>query len=315
MSATETSLEETDLIQKAARNASMMAMLMAVIKLVLYFSTGSLMVGLSAWDSSIDTIISFINGRVIRFARQDADEEHPYGHGKAEYIAALAQGCMIVGGAITIFVAAIKSIFSDTMDNDGAALVSTITASLFFIGFAIGSAIITIYVKQQGKKHGSPALIADSEHYSVDVATNLVTALSLILVDTTGIAIFDEGLSICLSMYLGFGGVKLILENVQFLLDKALPAGMKVKVAQAIFKLDERILEIHRFRGRVSGHKLFFDFHLCLPKTLTFEEAHDITEIVELEIGNAFNADVVAHADPFDGRAVADSILRPKGDI
>jgi ferrous-iron efflux pump FieF len=96
--------------QNAAFFAAISAACLVVGKLGFFFFTGSLVVALSTWDSVMDVIVSLANRQVIQFARIDADHNHPYGHGRAESIAALAQGCIITGGAVAIIISSVKQL-------------------------------------------------------------------------------------------------------------------------------------------------------------------------------------------------------------
>ncbi len=283
--------------QRASTVAAFTALFLALCKLFLFFLTGSLVVALSAWDSAADAIISFANRRVLMFARQEADEEHPYGHGKAEHLAALAQGSLIIGGAVAILVSALDK-FSHALRGSALPMNASWGTALFFV-FAAGASLgLTLWLKRASKIHNSPALFADSEHYRVDVFSNLVSAASLVLVILSGFGWLDPAFALFLSLYVAWGGLGLVRTSLSDLMDKDIPDSLKQQALEVIMATSEKIVDIHNFRGRRSGHRIMFDFHLTLPANIPFEEAHDIVERVEGVVAARFGGDCVIHPDP-----------------
>ena len=137
-----TSVADTVLVQRAAAVAVAVALVLAATKLSFFLLSGSLVIALSAWDSAADAVVSFVNRVVLKYARQDADEEHPYGHGKAESLAAVAQGAVIMSGGIMIFVASINTLVAIA---NGKTNISTPSwsSALFFVGAAVASGALT----------------------------------------------------------------------------------------------------------------------------------------------------------------------------
>ncbi len=283
--------------ERASLVAVVVAFLLAVSKLFLFFYTGSLVVALSAWDSAADTIISFVNKRVLRFARQDADDEHPYGHGKAEHLAALAQGSLIIGGAIAIFASAAQRLLH-SLSREIVIPETSWFAAVFFVFAGVASLALTFWLRKAAKKHNSPALFADSEHYRVDVLSNFVSAISLVAVVVLGKGWLDPLFALGLSAYVAWGGWGLVKTSLSDLMDKDVPDELKQQALDVILSVSDKIVDIHNFRGRRSGHRVMFDFHLTLPASLPFEEAHDIVERVEAVVSARFGGDCVIHPDP-----------------
>lgn len=283
--------------QRASAVAAFVAVILALIKLALFFYTGSLVIALSAWDSASDSIISFGNQRVLKFARQEADDEHPYGHGKAEHLAALAQGSLIIGGSVAIFVSAVNRFlhWSEVSVSAGGA---TLVSVVFFVFAAIASLGLTFWLQRAAKRHDSPALFADSEHYKVDVLSNFVSAISLAAVVLSGMGWLDPAFALLLSGYIAWGGWGLIRTSLSDLMDKDVPDSLKQQALDVVLSVSEKIVDVHNFRGRRSGHRVMFDFHLTLPAALSFEEVHEIVERVEGVLAARFGGDCVIHPDP-----------------
>lgn len=293
---------------RAAAVAALAAACLASAKLALFGMTGSLIVALSAWDSAMDVVISFVNQRIIRFARTEADSGHPYGHGKAESVASLGQGALILGGALVIAGSSIQKLGAAWR---GAAepVQNSWLAAGFFILAGVGSAFIAMHLRRAGRRHDSPALLADSEHYNVDVATNLASAAGIGLVLLTNVVWLDPLLAGLFALYIARGGIKLMRTSVDELMDRDIDEAVKVEAVRIVAETDSRIVDIHKFRGRKSGHRYFFDFHVTLPASLDFPSSHTLVENIEDNLKARFDADVVVHADP-------DSLGAPReGDV
>lgn len=285
--------------RRAALLAACAAGALALCKLALFFLTGSMVVALSAWDSTLDVCVSALNQKVIHFARQRPDSNHPYGHGKAESMAALAQGALILGGAALIIISSMQKLWHDLQGEPETLAHSWPTAGFFLVA-ACASLLITRRLQTSARKYNSPALAADSEHYRSDVVANLASAISIAAIALTGKTWLDPLLAAVFALHIGWGGFKLLSRSIDDLLDHDLPDHLKEDVIAVIGECSDLILDVHNFRGRRSGHKYFFDFHITLPADLDFKKVHEITEIVEKRIEEKFDADVVVHADPED---------------
>jgi len=288
--------------QKAALIAAICAAILALGKLTLYFVTGSLIVALSAWDSTIDMIVSLVNRKIVKFSRLDADSNHPYGHGRAESIAALGQGCLIIGGAIGIIASSFSQIYDHYSGHNILKNHTDWKILLFFLFAAFVSIFVTKMLKRNGDKLNSPALLADSEHYRVDFITNISSGFAILLVLISENPILDPIIAFLFALYIIYGAFGLIKTSINELMDHDISEDIKIKVLNKIKEIDPRIIDVHRFRGRKIGHKYFFDFHVTLPVSLLFSEVHEVIENIEEILANEFDSDVIVHADPDSAR-------------
>lgn len=210
----------------------------------------------------MDVIVSLVNSKVVKFSRLDADNNHPYGHGRVESIAALGQGCLITGGAIGIIVSSARELYDSYRGN----VVNTYQADwkqvAFFAFAALVSYFITKWLKINGDKLNSPALLADSEHYKVDLITNIASGLAIFVVMLSNNPILDPLIALLFSFYIIYGAFGLIKTSINELMDHDIPEEVKQKVQAKIREIDARILDIHRFRARKSGFKYFLIFTL-----------------------------------------------------
>jgi ferrous-iron efflux pump FieF len=282
---------------RAAAIAALGAAFLAFAKLLLFAWTGSLIVALSAWDSAQDVLVSFLNQKIIKYARQTADDDHPYGHGKAESIAALGQGALISGGALVILASSFQVMGRAWSGHKDVVDANWQTAA-FFVGAALLSCLITRYLKVNSKRHNSPALFADSQHYQTDVIVNLASAGGMMIVLWTNQPWLDPLLASVFAIYIARNGITLIRTSIQELMDQKVDDEVHKHVLQLIYDTDDRIVDIHNFRGRKSGHRFFFDFHVTLPTNLQFMESHELVESIEERVKSHYDADVVVHADP-----------------
>ncbi len=294
--------EESKLAQKAALVAALSAAILAVIKLSLFLATGSLVIALSAWDSSMDVIVSLINRKIVKFSRQDADSNHPYGHGKAESIAALGQGCLILGGGVVIIFSGIKQMFFYYKNTNNSHFIQNNVDHWGYVVFFIFATVVSYFVSRwlnfNGKKLNSPALLADSEHYHVDLITNLASALALTAVIIFKKPILDSMIASIFSIYIIYGATKLIRTSIRELMDHDIPEEIKTKVIKLIHSTNPNVIDVHKLRGRRTGHCYYFDCHVTLTRTLSFIEVHEIVEKIEVVLENSYGGDMVIHADP-----------------
>lgn len=284
--------------QRAALIAALCAAGLALGKLSLFLYTGSLVVALSAWDSTMDMMVSLVNRKIVKFSRLDADYNHPYGHGRVESIAALGQGCLIIGGAIGIIVSSIRQIYDNYNENIPLNFHADWKQVVFFVFAAGVSFFVTRMLKSNGNKLNSPALLADSEHYKVDLVTNITSGVAILVVILVGNPILDPIIAFIFALYIIYGAFGLVKTSINELMDHDISEEIKLKAQTKVKETDNRIIDVHRFRGRKSGHKYFFDFHVTLPDALSFHEVHIIIEKIEEALSLEFDGDVIVHADP-----------------
>ncbi len=283
--------------------AAGIGLLLVIVKLGFYLATGSLVVALSAWDSLVDCCASFINAKVIRFARSGVDKDHPYGHGKAESLAAFGQGALIVTGGLTVFAASIQAVALGFLGKDPEGSREMDAGSVWWAGgfFAVAfvvTQVLSLWLKAQARRTESPALAADGAHYQMDALFNIASVVSLGLVAWTGQEWLDGVLAMGACCFVIWSGSNLLRETLPDLMDEELPEDFQRAALQAVMDTHEDVLDIHGVRCRRSGSRVFFDFHVTLPSRLTFREVHDIVDSVEALLRDEFGADAVVHPDP-----------------
>jgi cation diffusion facilitator family transporter len=269
------------------------AILMAV-KFVAYAWTGSSAILTDALESIVNVAAaSFLLGSLL-FARIPADRNHPYGHGKIEFMSAAFEGGLITFAAISSFVAAGYALWrGPVVQNLDRGLVLTAVG-------AGGNGLLGAYLLREGKRSNSLALEADGKHVLSDTLTSAVLLLSLGIVKITGIAWFDPACAILLGLVLARTGMKVVRKAAGALLDEADPKSMQT-LLDAIE--DERVpglIRVHHLRGIRFGPGTHVDAHLVMPEYWPLDRAHALCDAMEQKLKNRLgnNYDVMFHSDP-----------------
>ena len=159
--------------------------------------------------------------------------------------------------------------------------------------------LLIVFQKYVARKTSSPAIAADSAHYTVDVLTNISIVLSLIVVKYFHIGWFDILTAFVISAYLIYNAYKIAAEAVSALTDRELSEDIRQKVIDIVVN-SEGIDGYHDFRSRDLGGAYFFEIHLELDGNLTLNKTHELTDNVEEKIKQAFpGAQVIIHQDPY----------------
>ena len=289
--------ENTEYLNKLKRLAATLSVSLAValcfLKIFGSIYTGSLAILSSLIDSLADVFASSLSFVAIKFSTRPASLEHRYGYGRAESISALAQAAFIAGSGLFVMYDGITRIINpaplEQTDFGIMVMAISLLATLALIAFQ----------KCVTKKTASPAIKADSAHYTVDVLTNLSIIISLLVVKFLGINWFDILTAFVISAYLIFNAYKLAAEAVSALTDRELSPEIRQKVID-IVNNSEGIKGYHDFRSRDLGGTYFFEIHLELDGNLTLNITHQLTDKVEEAIKKQFpEAQVIIHQDPY----------------
>ncbi|MDH3002380.1 cation diffusion facilitator family transporter [Pasteurella multocida] len=278
-------------VKKAANCAVYTALMLILVKGFTWWETGSVSMLASIVDSTLDLAASFLNMLILRFALMPADDNHSFGHGKAESLASLIQSAFISGSAVFLLLQGIHRF------NDPQPLTNqTLGIAVIWFSIVITSALV-YYQSRIIHKTGSPAIKADRLHYQTDIYMNVAILISLVFTAFDFILADAIG-AIIIAVYILVNALKMLFEAVQLLLDRALPEA-EIRQIEQIILSDKRILGFHDLRTRQSGAIRFVQFDLELDDHLSFLEAHDITEQLEQRLRQAFaRVDIVIHHEP-----------------
>jgi len=293
MKYTQKPFDRAGLLKLASVASVITAGFLIVAKLIAWLMTGSVGLLASLVDSVMDSIASLINLFAIRYSLQPADEDHRFGHGKAEPLAGLAQAAFIAGSAIFLIFHAIDRLrYSHQLEQVGVGIGVMVLA----IGLTLVLLAIQRYVIQ---KTNSTAIRADSLHYATDLLTNISILVALYL-STLGWNWADPVFAIGVALYIFYSAFQIGREAFEQLMDRELPDDILQKI-QSIAMSHPEVTGTHETRTRQSGHTRFVQLHLELNENMSLKRAHEIADEVEAEI-MAFlpGAEVMIHQDPID---------------
>lgn len=280
------------LMQRAVLAAIATAALLAGVKLVAWWWTGSVSMLASFADSALDLAASALNGLAIRFALSPADWEHRFGHGKSEAVAGLAQAALM--GASTVFLvweSAGRLMTPEPLSNGALGLV----IAVFSIAVTLA---LTMYQRHVIRATGSLAISADHLHYVSDLASNAAVVVALVLAVWLGMNWADGAFGLLIAAIIGWSAISILRQSLDQLLDRELPSGERDRI-KAVAGAVPGVLDIHDLRTRQSGTQVFIQLHAVFDGTMSLEDAHALSDRVEDAIVAAFpNAEVLVHSDP-----------------
>jgi ferrous-iron efflux pump FieF len=285
---------EARLKASAARLSVGAAAFLIALKTLTGMLTGSISVWASLLDSTMDIIASAINYYAVRAASAPPDEDHRYGHGKAESLAGLFQSFVICASGLLLLWEAVRRVITPHPTSSEWLGVGTMA-----IACGVSFALVA-RLRHVASKTDSPALAADAVHYATDVYTNGAALGALLLVALTGWTLADPLISILISGFILWSAVEVARDSVNVLMDRRLPREVDKKVAHIIGRFQqEGVIGFHDLRTRRSGSHKFIDLHLEVKPDQTFQQAHDLTErvisAIETEIPRSR---VQIHTDP-----------------
>lgn len=291
---TDAHAEEARMKTSVARLSILAAAFLIVIKMGTGWLTGSIAVWASLLDSTMDIFASLINYFAVRAASRPPDDDHAYGHGKAESLAGLFQAAVITLSGLFLIREAIKRMIQPHPTQS-----ETIGVATMLIAIVV-SFVLVSRLRRVANLTDSPALSADAVHFASDVWTNGGVLLALVLIYFTGWTIVDPIISIAISIYILASALSVGRESVDVLMDRRLPPEVDEQVAEIVSRFrSEGVLGFHDLRTRRSGSQKFIDLHLEVERDQTLEDAHAasvrVLRTIEAEIPRA---KVQIHTDP-----------------
>lgn len=282
---------DASLTQSAAILSIIVAAVLIVIKGFAWTDSGATSVLASFADSSLDIIVSLINLFAIRFAFAPADKEHPFGHGKAESLAALMQSAFISGSAFVLLLhAGERLIHSKQIESLQVAtwvMVVSLTLTL----------LLVLYQRWVYNRTGSLAVKADSAHYVGDILANGAVIVALYAAQS-GLVWLDPLVAILIVLALLKSAYSIAKESLNMLMDHALDPEVAKHIKELV-AVNEHILGCHDIKTRQSGNIQFIQVHLDFSDQVSLYSAHSEGEwLVEQLLLKYPRADVLIHHDP-----------------
>lgn len=267
------------------------ALVLITAKLLAYLQTGAVSILASLLDSSMDAVTSLVNFFAVRYALMPADQNHRFGHGKAEPLAALFQAAFIVATSAFLLYEAFQRLLSPQP-------ITALKAGVIVMVFSIAMTGVLVLLQQYViRKTDSTAIKADSLHYRADLLSNAATLVAIVLANQ-GFTRADPILALCIAAYLLFSTREILAQALNELLDRELPSAQRQEIYNIAVE-HPAVFGVHDLRTRRSGRTPIVQMHIELDDNLSLREAHAIADAVEAGIHQRYpEADVVIHQDP-----------------
>ena len=285
-------LEPGKRVQGTALLAIFVASVMIVMKAMAWLLTGSVALLGSFLDSIMDLSLSVMNFFAIRHAQTPADEEHRFGHGKAEALAALAQGAALSLAALFLVSEAARAFFNPSVLQE-----STIGIIVILISIVLTGALVMVQ-RRVAKATNSVAIHADSAHYAGDLYMNVGVIAALVLSGPLGFVYADPVLGLVVAAMLAKSAWDIFVAAADQLMDRELDDAAREEIKQIILS-HPQVLGLHDLRTRRAGLSSFIQCHIELDGAMTLNNAHQISDAVEASVMAKFpGAEVLIHQDP-----------------
>lgn len=268
------------------RWVAIISVVLLVVKIIAYLITNSVAILTDASESIVNVVAGFVGLYSLRLSAKPHDEDHPYGHGKIEFVSAALEGSMIfVAGFVIIYNAIRNIIYPEPLlrlDFGIALIVAT-----GVLNYAMGLTCVRI-----GKKHNSMALLASGRHLQTDTYTTAGIVIGLVLIYFTKIFWIDSAVAILFALIIIYTGYKILRSSIAGIMDEIDSELLKRIVAILNSHRRPNWIDLHNLRIIKYGNKLHIDCHLTVPWYLNLREAHKEIDAITMGMREAFEEPV-----------------------
>ncbi|HEX4792188.1 MAG TPA: cation diffusion facilitator family transporter [Humisphaera sp.] len=292
-------LRHVPTIESRAAIASLVAAVaLTGLKFAAYFATNSSAIFSDAVESIVNVAASAFAIYSLYLAHQPADADHPYGHGKVEFISAAVEGGMVLAAAL---VAVVKTV--DQFIHNVDLHIEKLSLGLVLLGIALAvNGLLGAILERIGRRQDSATLIADGRHLLSDAITSLAAALGILVVHFTGWKYADPLAAIAVAIYIAVMGVKLVRDAVAGLMDRQDVSDqilLRSILDAHVGGREPRICSYHKLRHRHNGRYHWVDFHIMVPADWDVRRGHQVASTIEYEIEQALGVgNATAHVEP-----------------
>jgi cation diffusion facilitator family transporter len=265
--------------ERIAAGSIAIGCLVLAMKGAAWWITGSAALYSDALESIVNVAASIIALAALRFAAIPPDANHPYGHDKVEFFAAVIEGVLIVVAALSIFRHAWET-WQDPRPLAQPAQGIALNAAATLVNAAWSALLI-----RTGRRLRSPALEADGRHLLADVVTSAGIVIGVGLVVTTGYLVLDPIIAAATGVYVLWSGMAMISASVGGLMDAAPQPAVVNRIRELVGESAAGAIEAHDLRMRHAGKLTFLEFHLVVPGSMTVAESHAICDHIEEVLG------------------------------
>ncbi|MCA6227600.1 MAG: cation transporter [Phenylobacterium sp.] len=268
------------------------ATLLVTAKAAAWMASGSVALLASLADSTLDLVASTITFFAVRYAAAPPDDDHRFGHGKAEAFASLMQAGLVFASAALVGQEAIRSLLDPQPLEAGtwALAVMVLSTVMTFVLISAQTWVL--------RRTASVAVSGDRAHYASDLASNLAALAGIGASAWLGVAGLDGAAALVIAALLLWGAIGVFREAAVQLMDQELPAAERARIVELVTR-DPRLTDVHQLRTRASGPYVHMQMHVDLDPLLTLEDAHRVIVEAERRLLEAFPmADILIHPDP-----------------
>jgi cation diffusion facilitator family transporter len=288
----DSNFEASRINRLAAANIAV-ALVIIAIKYLAYSVSGSVALFSDALESVVNVMTAVIAFAAIRLSAKPADADHPFGHHKAEFLAAMFEGAMIAVAAVLILIKARGALIEGVKIEH-----SALGIGLNIVASILNGAWAWLLINR-GTSWRSPALVADGQHLYTDVITSVGVVVGLAFAVLTGWHVLDPLIAAAVALNILWMGYKIAVQSMSHLLDEAASPEIEQRIRKIIEANGSGALEAHDIRTRQAGRALFIEFHLIVPGSMKVESAHAICDRLEHAIETAIEgSEVVIHVEP-----------------
>jgi cation diffusion facilitator family transporter len=279
------------------------ALVTIVIKTLAYLLTGSVGLLSDALESLVNLAGAVMALGMLIIAARPADDDHAFGHGKAEYFSSMVEGVLILLAALGIGVTAVERLFAPkALEQLGLGLGLSTSASL--VNLAVSRVLL-----RAGRRANSITLEANAHHLMTDVWTSAGVLAGVGAVSLTGWQRFDPLTAIVVAANIVWTGVRIIRRSVQGLMDVALPPADVDAITRALEPHLESGIKVHAIRTRQAGARRFVSLHVLVPGSWQVKEGHDLLERIEADIRAALpGATLLTHLESIEDPAAWEDV-------
>jgi cation diffusion facilitator family transporter len=264
------------------------------LKLGAYYLTGSVGLFSDAAESVVNLVAAVAALSALTFASRPPDEEHAFGHNKAEYFSSGLESALIIIAAVWIGITAWDRLLDpQPLQNVALGLSVTLAAAALNGGVAV-------VLLRAGRRLRSITLRADAQHLLTDVWTSLGVVLGVVMVQLTGWLVLDPIIGLIVAANIVWTGFRILNDTAHGLLDTALPPEELEKIYRVLSRHEDDAVNFHAVRTRAAGQRRFVSMHVLVPGYWTVKRGHDLSERIEKELANALqgNTTFFIHIEP-----------------
>lgn len=286
------------------------AVLTILLKTGSYFLTGSVSLLADALESSVNLIAAFFALIVLTVAAQPPDEEHAYGHSKAEYFSSGVEGTLILVASVAIGLSAVNRLRNpQPLEQVGLGLAISVIAALLNL-------VVARILLRAGRQYRSVTLVADAKHLMTDVWTTAGVLVGIMAVMLTGWELLDPVIALVVAVQILFSGVKLMRESVRGLMDTALPTDEVSQIVEVLETHAKEGVQYHALRTRQAGAQRFMSVHVQVPGAWSVLDGHSLLEDIERDVRESLSPiSIITHLEPLEDPRSWDDISMNRDNV